>query len=83
MSANLGKQLIALVTVGSFLTRMGIQPGGVIFGGAIGFTAGAIAAKDYGLNYEEVSSALNAANNTGAQAAAAAAVGAATGAEKK
>ena len=58
-SGNIGKQLAAMLAVGSFMTRMGIQPGGVLFGGVCGFTAGTIATKDYGLDYNDITRVIS------------------------
>lgn len=57
-TANLGKQLAALVSLGTIMSRMGIQPGGVLFGSVIGFGAGNIS-RDYGFNIVDTMTDIN------------------------
>ena len=57
MSANLGKQLASLVALTGIMSRLGIQPGGVLFGSVLGFGAGNIA-RDYGVDVVETTSGL-------------------------
>lgn len=57
-TVNLGKQFAALVSLGTIMSKMGIQPGGVLFGSVIGFGAGNIS-RDYGFNIVDTMTEIN------------------------
>ena len=58
MTSQVGKQVGSLLALGAFMSRMGIQPNGVLFGTVIGFGAGNIA-KSYGFDIVEATDKIH------------------------
>lgn len=58
MSSQFTKQVGAMLVLSTIMSRMGIQPGGVLFGTVLGFGAGNIA-KSYGFDIVEATESVH------------------------